>query len=139
MSNYNGKFGPNAVWLFAVFTLGVALGVTKLIPSITGAISPKAMAAVYFAVFGAGATIATFLTRARPLHAIGAFALAGVGLGAFYYLAIAGQAPASGFAATLGILFAAGFAIDALAAAVAGTLFGLKLRKNVPRAMAAGR
>jgi hypothetical protein len=134
VSNYNGKFGPHSVWLFALVTLGVVLATTKLIP---GPISPKAMGAIYFALFGAGATAATFLTRAGVLHTMGAFALAGLGLGVFYYLIIARQAPGSSLGTALGLVFAVAFAVDALAAGIAGTLFGLKLRRNLPR-LAAG-
>jgi hypothetical protein len=40
MSN-EGKLGPNAVWLFALATLGVAIGTTYLNLHITGAITPN--------------------------------------------------------------------------------------------------
>jgi hypothetical protein len=132
--NMNGKFGPNTIWLVALFTLGAALGLTKLVPAITGPITPKAMAAVYFAVFGTGATVGMFLSRASALRSIGAFALAGVGLGIFYFVVVGRTfaAAGSGIAAGMGIIFAVAFAVDALAAGIAGTLFGLKLRRGLP-------
>ncbi len=135
----NGKFGPNAVWLFALGTLGAVLGITEVIPHIVGPISPKAMAAVYFALFGGGAAAATFLSRAGALRTIGAFTAAGVGLGIFYYVLVA-RAFASvgaGAASTMGLVFSIAFAADALAAGIAGTLFGMKLRRGINSPVAA--
>jgi hypothetical protein len=129
MSNtLNGKFAPAAVWLFALATVGVALLVTKLVP---GPISPKAMAAIYFVIFGAFSTAAVFMTRTSALASIGAFALAGLAIGIFYYVVIAGSAPGSTVGTALGLVFGVAFAVDAFAAGIAGTLFGLKLRKNL--------
>jgi vacuolar-type H+-ATPase subunit I/STV1 len=133
MSNLNGKLAPAFVWLFALATVGVALLVTKLIP---GPISPKAMAAVYFVIFGAFATAGMFLTRAGVGASIGAFALAGASLGIFYYVVIAGSAPGSSLGQGLGLIFGVAFGVDAFAAGVAGTLFGAKLRKNLRPATA---
>lgn len=134
MQNLNGKLSPNLIWLFALGTLGVVIAVTKLMP---GPVTPKTMAAIYFALFGAGATAGTFLTRASVVASIGSFALAGLGLGAFYYVTIAGMAPGSSLGTGLGLVFAVAFAVDALAAGIAGTLFGIKLRKNVRPAVMA--
>ena len=61
MSTEN-KLGPNAVWLFAATTLAVVIGATYVIPHITGPLSPKAWEAIYFALFGAGATASVVLT-----------------------------------------------------------------------------
>jgi hypothetical protein len=139
----DSKLAPNTTWLVAAFTLALAIGVTYAIPHITGPISPKAMAAVYFAVFGAGATLAMVITRAGALRAIAAFTLGGAGLGVFYYIVIgraaraaaedfgASASGASGVGATMGLVFALAFAVDALAAAVAGTLFGARLRRSL--------
>jgi hypothetical protein len=150
MSN-EGKLGPNAVWLFALATLGVAIGATYLVPHITGALSPKAMAAVYFAIFGAGATLAVWLTRASALRAIGAMAVGNLGLGIFYYIVVAravaaaasdlgaSSAGASGLGGAMGMIFAIGFAVDSLAASIAGALFGSKLRKGLPSPVLAKR
>ncbi len=135
MSNENGTFGANAVWLFALGTLAVVLGVTKVIPHVVGPISPKAMAAVYFALFGAGATAATFFSRADALRTIGAFTAAGVGLGIFYYVLVARAfaGAGAGIASSMGLVFSVAFAVDALAAGIAGTLFGIKLRRGLAR------
>ena len=133
MTNLNGKLSPHLVWLFAIGTLGVTLLVTKLVPPVT----PKVMAGIYFALFGAGATAATFLTRTTVFASIAAFALAGAGLGGYYYYAITSVAPGSGFGQSLGMIFCIAFAVDALAAGIAGTLFGLKLRKGIKAPTAA--
>jgi hypothetical protein len=132
MTNLNGKLSPHLVWLFALGTLGVTILVTKLIPPVT----PKVMAGIYFALFGAGATAAMFLTRTSVLASIGAFAIAGAGLGGYYYYLITSIAPGSGFGQSLGMVFCIAFAVDALAAGIAGTLFGLRLRKGLPAARA---
>jgi hypothetical protein len=134
MQNLNGKLSPHFVWLFALGTLGVVLLVTKLMP---GPVSPKTMAAIYFALFGAGATAATFVTRTSVLASIAAFGAAGLGLGGWYYAMIAGMAPGSSFGSGLGLVFAVAFSVDALAAGIAGTLFGLKIRKNLVPAILA--
>ncbi len=148
MSTEN-KLGPNAVWLFAAATLAVVIGVTYLVPHVAHSITPKVMAAIYFALFGAGATASAFLTRTSALRNVGAFLVAGIGLGAFYYIVVgraaaaaaeslgASGSGAAGFGATMGIIFAVGFAVDALGAGIAGTLFGLKLRRGVPQVAAA--
>ena len=138
MNTLNGKLGPAAVWLFAVITLAVALAVTRLIPQLTGPISPRAMVALYFALFGLGATAAVFVTRTKALAAIGAFALAGVGLGSFYYIVVARTFAGAGesVSTAIGMIFAILFAAVALAAGIAGTVFGLQLRKGLPRASA---
>lgn len=145
MSN-ESKLGPNASWLFAAVTLAVTIGVTYAIPHITKPITPKAMAAVYFALFGGGATLAIYLTRASALRVIGSFALAGAGLGIFYYIVVgraaqsaadslgASGSAAGSIGATMGLVFAVGFAVDALAASIAGALFGTKLRRGLARA-----
>ena len=151
MSN-ESKLGPNAVWLFSLASLGLAIAVTYVLPHITGAISPKAMAGVYFAVFGAGATAAVFLSRASVWRSVGAFAVGGLGLGIFYYVAIVraaqaaaegfgsgGSAAAAGIGAMAGIVFGVGFAVDALFAGIAGSLFGAKLRNGLPQGLAAKR
>jgi hypothetical protein len=140
MSN-NSKFGPNAVFLFAVATLALAIAVTYIVPHISASISPKVMAAVYFAVFGAGATAAMFLSSASALRTIGAFAIAAAGLGIFYYVVVArvvaeaaqslGATSGGGIAAASGLIFGVGFFVDALAAGIAGTLFGSKLRRGM--------
>jgi hypothetical protein len=145
MSN-EGKLGPNAVWIFALATLGVAIGATYLVPAITHSISQKTFAAVYFAVFGAGATLAVWLTRASVLRAIGAMAVAGAGLGVFYYIVISRLMAAAGaeiageggshvgasLGGMMGIVFAIAFLVDSLAGSIAGALFGSKLRKGLP-------
>ncbi|MEO8704125.1 MAG: hypothetical protein ABI867_29000 [Kofleriaceae bacterium] len=128
MSNLNGKLAPGFVWLFALATVGVALLVTKLIP---GPITPKAMAAIYFAIFGVFAAGGMFMTRASALASIGAYALAAASLGIFYYVIIAGSAPGSSLGTGLGLIFGIGFAVDAFVAGIAGTFAGLKMRKNL--------
>ena len=133
MTNLNGKLSPHLVWLFAFATLGVTILVTKLIPPVT----PKVMAGIYFALFGAGATAATFLTRTGVFASIAAFAIAGAGLGGYYYYLITSMAPGSGFGQSLGLVFCIAFAVDALAAGIAGSLFGLKLRKGLAPATSA--
>jgi hypothetical protein len=145
MSN-EGKLGPNAVWIFALATLGVAIGATYIVPAITHSLSQKTFAAVYFAVFGAGATLAVWLTRASVLRTIGAMSVAGAGLGVFYYIVISrllaaaatevgGEAAGHAGAAIgglMGMVFAVAFLLDALAGSIAGALFGSKLRKGLP-------
>lgn len=130
-----GKLGPNAVFVFSLVTLGVVIGVTKLMPHVAGPITPKAMAAVYFALFGAGAALAALFSRAGAIRTIGAFALGGIGLGVFHYLSIARHMEAAGatIAAGTGLVFAVMFAFAALGAGIAGTLFGLKFRKGLAR------
>jgi hypothetical protein len=71
----NEKLGTKAIWLFGLATLVVAILVTYLIPKIVGPLSPKAIAAVYGALFGAGAAAATFLTRANVFAVIGSSAV----------------------------------------------------------------
>lgn len=135
MNHWNRKLGPTAVWLFAAVTLGVVLVVTKLIPSITGPLSPQAMATIYFVLFGAGATAAVFVTRTRRVAAVGAFGLAGVGLGTFYYLVVARtfESAGGGISTAMGLVFAIAFAVDSLVASIAGTAFGLRLRRGPAR------
>lgn len=122
------KLAPSFVWLFALASLGISIAATKLVPHPLG---PKAWAGIYFAVFGAGAAAATFLTRSGALRAIGAFAIGGLGLGAFYYVAITRHAGSSGIGGALGIVFAVVFLVVGVAGGVGGALFGLKLRKNL--------
>ncbi|MGN6110399.1 MAG: hypothetical protein ACTHU0_35175 [Kofleriaceae bacterium] len=143
--NLDRKLAPNTIWLFALVTLGVVLAATKLIPHLTGPLTPKAMGAVYFALVGAGATAAIYFTRAGVGRSIAAFAGVAAGIGAFYYVVVArtmsaaaesfgaSSSSAGGFGKTAGVVFAAVFAIDALAAGIAGTLFGAKLRKSLAR------
>jgi hypothetical protein len=135
--NTNGKLGPKATWLFALATFAVVIAVTYLLPHITGPLSPKAWGGVYFALFGAGAMAAAFMTNASALGTIGAFAVASVGLGIFYYIVVARAVAAAaselgGGGAALGtmtgMIFAIAFLLDALSAGIAGTLFGRKLR-----------
>jgi hypothetical protein len=128
---HNNKLSPNFAWLFAAATLGVAILTTKLMPS---AQTPKVWGAIYFALFGAGATAATFLTRAGALRAIGAFALAGIGLGLFYFVEIRSHVGSAGGLGTgMATVFMIAFAADAIAAGVAGSLFGLKLRTGLAK------
>ena len=133
MTNLNGKLTPHLVWMFSLVTLGIALVVTKAMP---GPVSPKTAAAIYFAIFGAGATAAMYLTRATVLLAIGAFAVGAIGLGVYTYLSIAGRDTGSTLGQGLGVYFTAMFLGDALAASVAGTLFGWKLRTRLRPAIA---
>jgi hypothetical protein len=126
------KLAPNLAFLFALATLGVVIAVTYAIPHITGPLSPKIIGGIYFALFGAGATAATVLTSAGLLRIIAAFALAGLGLGAFYYAVIASNIGGTA-GATMGVVFAAAFTVDALAAGIAGAMFGAKLRKGLPQ------
>ena len=127
MQNLIGKLSPHFVWLFALGALGLALLITKVIPPVT----PKVMAGIYFAVFGISAAAATVITRTSALASIGAFAIAGAGLGGYYYWVITSVAPGSGFGQSLGMVFCIAFAVDALAAGIAGTLAGLKFRKGL--------
>ena len=150
MSTEN-KLGPNAVWLFAAATLGVVIGATYVIPHITGPLSPKAWEAIYFALFGAGATASVVLTSTSAGRNILAFLASGLGLALFYYLVVgramqaaASELGASGsgaasFGATMGIVFAVVSAIIALGGGIAGTLFGMKLRKGLPQVAAVRR
>ncbi|MBX3158850.1 MAG: hypothetical protein KF773_22985 [Deltaproteobacteria bacterium] len=125
------KLSPNLVWLFAAGTLILAILVTKLM---TSPLSPKVWGAIYFALFGAGAAASTFLTRAGALRAIGAFALGGVGLGVFYFVSIRSHMEGAGaFGTGTAIVFMIAFAIDAIVAGIAGSLFGLKVRKGLVR------
>ncbi len=138
--NTTGKLGPKATWLFALATFAVVIAVTYILPHITGPLSPKAWGGVYFALFGAGAMAAAFMTNASALGTIGAFTVASVGLGIFYYVVVARAVAAAaselgangGGGAALGtmtgMIFAIAFLLDALAAGIAGTLFGRKLR-----------
>ena len=127
MQNLIGKLSPNFVWLFALGALGLALLVTKVIPPVT----PKVMAGIYFAVFGVSAAAATVLTRTGAAASIAAFAIAGAGLGGYYDWVITSIAPGSGLGQGLGMVFCVAFAVDALAAGIAGTLGGLKFRKGI--------
>src|SRR4051812_37296494 len=80
MSN-SSKLGPNSVWLFSLVTLGLAIALTYVVPRITGPMTPKAFAATYFVVFGAGSMAATFLSSASAWRSVGAYAVGSVGLG----------------------------------------------------------
>lgn len=136
----NDKLGTKAIWLFSLATLVLAVAVTYLIPKIVGPISPKAMAAVYGALFGAGAAAAAFLTRANPFAVIGSSAVASLGLAIFYYVVVGRVAAAAadslgasgGAASTIGamsgMIFAVIFFAAGLAGSVGGALFGAKLR-----------
>ena len=144
MSN-RSKLGTNAVWLFGLATLVAAIGVTYALPHVTGPISPKVASAVYFTIYGAGATLAVLLTSAGVLRAIGALGVASIGLGTFYYIVVARAtsaaaeqlgASASGASAvgsSVGLVFAIGFGVAALAGSSAGALFGAKLRRGFAR------
>lgn len=127
MQNLIGKLSPHFVWLFALATLGLTLLVTKLVPPVT----PKVMAGIYFALFGVGAAAATVITRTSALASIVAFAIAGAGLGGYYYWVITSVAPGSGLGQGLGMVFCIAFAVDALAAGISGTLAGLKVRRGL--------
>jgi hypothetical protein len=131
--------------LFGLATLAVAIGVTYVLPHVTGPISPKLAGAVYFAIYGAGATLAVLLTSAGALRAFAAHGVASIGLGTFYYIVVARAtsaaveqlgASASGASAvgsSVGLVFAVGFAVAALAGSSAGALFAAKLRRGFVR------
>jgi hypothetical protein len=128
------KLASHTTWLFALGTLLVAIAATKLAPSSFG---PKVWAAIYFALFGAGAAASVFFTRSSTLLAIAAFALAGLGLGAFYFVTIRSHmAGAGSFGTGTAIVFTVVFAVDAVAAGIAGALFGRKLRQGLGSAVA---
>lgn len=141
MNVQTGRLGPNTVFVFALVTLGVAIGVTKLIPHVAGPLAPKAMAAVYFALFCAGAALAALFSRAGAIRTIAAFALGGVGLGIFHYLSIARHMAAAGgtIATSTGIVFAVMFTFAAIGAGIAGTIFGLKFRNGLASTTATSR
>jgi hypothetical protein len=136
----NDKLGTKMIWLFGLATLAVAVLVTFLIPKIIGPISPKAMAAVYGALFGAGAAAAAFLTRASVWAVIGSSAAASLCLGIFYYIVVgraaaqaAGALGANGNVSGAvgmmsGMIFGVIFFFTGLAGSVAGAFFGSKLR-----------
>ncbi len=71
------------------------------------------------------------MTRTSALASIAAFAIAGAGLGGYYYWVITSVAPGSGLGQGLGMVFCIAFAVDALAAGIAGTLGGLKFKKGM--------
>lgn len=140
----SNKLSPNATWLFALVTLGVTIGVNYLIPHVVHRpLTPKMLAAVYFVIFGAGAFAAMMWTTASALRVIGSFAVGSLGLGIFYYAVVAkvmaevasafgaGAGGASSFGSAAGLLFAIFFAFEALAAGIAGAMFGRKLRKGL--------
>lgn len=138
------KFGANAAWLFGLVTLVLAIAATYLVPRIAGAVSPKAMAAVYTVIFGAGATGAAVLTRASVFGVLGPFAVASLGLGVFYYVTVAraaaaafdgtlGGAAASAIGGVSGTVFAIAFILVGIAGALAGALFGRRLRVGAPK------
>lgn len=123
----NSKLAPNSVWLFSLATLGLAIAVTYVLPRITGPMSPKGVAAIYFVVFGAGSLAATFLSSASAWRSVGAFAVSSAGLGVFYYIAIV-RAAGGLVGGMMGLVFGVGFAIAALFAAIAGSVAGSRLR-----------
>lgn len=120
------KLASNVAVLLAAATLAVAIGGTYLVPCVLSPVPPKAMAAGYFALFGAGATLAMFVTRASTVVVIGSFAVAGAGLGLIRF----GIIPEGlGASSSVGI-FALAFSLDALGASIAGAVFGGKLRRS---------
>jgi hypothetical protein len=140
----DNKLSPNFAWLFALVTLGVTIGVNYLIPHVVHhPLTPKALAGVYFAIFGGGATLAMLFTESGALRVVGTFAAAALGLGIFYYAVIAkvmaaiasgmgaSSGGASSFGRSAGLMFAVFFAFEALAASIAGALFGKKLRNGL--------
>lgn len=125
------KLAPHFVWLFALAAVGVALAVTKLVPSPLG---PKAWVGIYAGVYGVTAAAGTFLTRTGLVRALGAFAIAAFGLGIFHYISIARHMASAGdVGSAFGTVFALLFLGAAMVGAVGGALFGLKLRKNLAR------
>ena len=125
------KLAPNFVWLFATATLLAAIVVTKLTPT---ALSPKAWGAIYFALYAIGSASAVYLTRSGAFRSILAFALAGAGLGVFYFLTIRSHMASAGALGTgTAMVFMIVFTVDALAAGIAGSLFALKFRKGLAR------
>ncbi|HUJ63298.1 MAG TPA: hypothetical protein VLX92_32590 [Kofleriaceae bacterium] len=140
----DSKLPPNSTWLFALATLAVAIGVTYLIPHVVSHhLTFKATCAVYLAIYGAGATLATFVSRAGIGRVIGSFAVASIGLGIFYYVVVArsvasavdslggSEGAASIAGAAIGYTYAAGFTLSAIAAGISGALFGNKLRNRL--------
>lgn len=131
------KLAPNFVWLFALAALGIAIAVTKLVP---GVYNPKVWAGIYAAVYGAGAVAGTFLTRTGALRSIGAFTVAGAGLGIFYYVTVSQYMQGTGMLGTrTAVLFMAVFGGAAIGGGLGGTLFGLKARQSLARTQAALR
>jgi hypothetical protein len=128
MTNLNGKLNPHLVWLFALAAAGVSILATKLLWPLT----PKTMGIAFFAIYGACATAAMFTTRTSILATIAAFLVSGIGLGIYYYLAIASAGDAFGAVAKgVGMFYGVAFALDGLAGGIAGMLFGWKLRKKL--------
>jgi hypothetical protein len=141
------KLGPNAVWLFAAATLGLAIALTYIVPHIAGPMLPtsmaKVIAGVYFAVFGLGATAVMYLSSAGAGRTIAAFAAGGLGAGIFYYIVVAravaavagdvvNSGAASSFGSMMGLIYGVGLGVTAIAGGVAGAMFGSKLRKGLP-------
>lgn len=139
------KLSPNFVFAFAAATLALVIGVTYAVPHIAGPLSPKVYAAIYFVLVFAGAAASVHFTSTGAARNIGAFALVGLAIGIFYYEVIAkafgaaasalgaSSSGASGVATSMGLIFAVGFTVDALAAGIGGTLFALKVRKGLPQ------
>jgi len=123
----NSKLSPNSVWLFSLVTLGLAIALTYVVPRITGPMTPKAFAAIYFVVFGAGSMAATYLSSASAWRSVGAYAVGSVGLGIFYYAVIAGSAGGV-IGGMMGLVFGLGFAVSALFASIAGSVAGSRIR-----------
>lgn len=140
----DNKLSPNFAWLFALVTLGVTIGINYVIPHVVHhPMTPKALAGVYFAIFGGGATLAMLFTQASALRVVGTFAVGALGLGIFYYAVVAkamaavasglgaSAGGASSFGSAAGLMFAVFFAFEALGAGIAGALFGKKLRNGL--------
>ncbi len=135
MMNNDKRLSPHFVWLFALVAVIGGLGLSFL----TAKHGLKVSAIVFFGFFGLMAFLGGYLTKASTLQAVGPFVIASFALGAVYYVivksvmtaaasAVGASGKLDGAAATMGTVAAILIIVDALAASVGGSTFGIKLR-----------
>ena len=142
----NQKLSPKTVWLFALGSVGAAIGASYA----TMGMGQKVSAAIYFALVAIGAFASTYLTKARLRGAIGAFAAVAAVAAVVYFLLVNhvvatttvaatdalsdGQAHAQGvqagatFGKFFGIIIGAVVFLETLVAGIIGSIAGDKSR-----------
>lgn len=126
------KLPANTVWLFALAALGVAIVLPKIV-HLSGSV--KTVAGIFALVYAAIGAASTIFARTGGLRAAGAFALSGVAHGAYWLIMMkkAAGAGAGTGTNTLIMTFTVVFALASVVGGIGGTLFGLKVRRNIAK------
>lgn len=122
------KLAPNFVWLFALAALGIAILVKNVVPT---PLTPKMWAGLFAVIYGLAGATSVLTTRTNALRAVGAFALAALGLGVFTYVSIIRYGGGGTLGTSLGVIFSVVHTVASFGGSMGGVMFGLKARKGM--------